>query len=65
MAEQANVWMDQMAEQALAKRQVDVTNSFRELGAKRDWYFYYQDKSESYEQDIEVKYDLVIDWVNL
>lgn len=65
VAEQANVWMDQMAEQALAKRQVDVTNSFRELGAKRDWYFYYQDKSESYEQDIEVKYDLVIDWVNL
>lgn len=62
---QIEAYMSRLAQQTLAERQIDVTNSFRKLGGKRDWYFYYQGRQAAYEQDIEVIYDVSVDWVNL
>lgn len=65
LTRQIETYMNQLAQQTLAERQIDVTDSFRKLGARRDWYFFYQGQQDAYEQDIEVVYDVVIDWVNL
>lgn len=58
-------YMNDLANQTLAERQIDVTDSFRKLGAKRDWYFLYRGQDDTYEQDIQIIYDVSIDWVNL
>lgn len=65
LAWQIEAYMNRIAEQTLAELQIDVTNSFRKLGAKRDWYFYYQGQKNAYEQDIDVIYDVSVDWINL
>lgn len=65
LTRQIETYMNQLAQQTLAEWQIDVTDSFRKLGAKRDWYFYYQGQREVYEQEIEVVYEVAIDWVNL
>ncbi len=64
LTQQMEDYMNQLAQQTLAERQIDVTDSFRKLGAKRDWYFYYQKHREAYEQEIRIVYDVSIDWVN-
>lgn len=65
LTQQIESYMNQLAQQALTERKIDVTNSFRKLGARRDWYFYYQGQQDAYEEDIEVVYETEINWTNL
>lgn len=65
LTRQIEGYMNRLAQQTLSERQIDVTNSFRKLGAERDWYFYYQRQRNAYEQDITVIYDVSIDWIHL
>lgn len=62
---QIEVYMNELAESVLSERAIDVTDSFRKLDAKREWYFYYLGQEEVYEQDILIQYETDIDWVNL
>lgn len=64
LAQEIEAYMNRIACQSL-QRQIDVTNSFRKLGAKREWYFSYLREKENYEHDITVVYDVSVDWVNL
>lgn len=65
LTEQLEAYMNAIAERTLADKQIDVTDSFRKLGSKRDWYFAYSKQPELYEQDIQVNYELSVDWINL
>lgn len=62
---QIEVYMNELAGRVLLERAIDVTGSFRKLGAKREWYFYYLGQEDVYEQDILIRYEADIDWVNL
>lgn len=62
---QLDTYMNALAGRSLAEQAVDVSNSFRKLGAKRDWYFYYLGQEGVYEQDIRICCRMDIDWVNL
>lgn len=65
LGRQIEVYMNELAGRVLSDRAIDVTDSFRKLGAKREWYFYYLGQEEVYEQDILIRYETDIDWVNL
>ncbi|MDD6058576.1 MAG: GerAB/ArcD/ProY family transporter, partial [Clostridiales bacterium] len=62
---EAEAYMNEIARAAL-EESVDVTNSYRKLGGyKRDWYVAYQNPHKSYEEEMEIVYDLHVTWVNL
>lgn len=65
LTRQIEVYMNELAGRVLLERSIDVTDSFRKLGAKREWYFYYLGREDAYEQDILIRYETDIDWVNL
>lgn len=65
ICEQIEEYMNRVAGQVLEQQKVDVTDSFRKLGAMREWYVYYQNHAETYEDDIRLNYEVSIDWVNL
>lgn len=65
LEQELDAYMKELTEHAFAEQAVDVSNSFRKLGAKRNWYFYYRKQEEVYEQDIRLEYRMDIDWVNL
>lgn len=45
---------------------IDVTNSYRKLGGyAREWYFEYPSGKETYEEDVNIVYNVQITWVNL
>lgn len=42
---------------------IDITNSYKTLGAqKREWYFEYKDTPAFYEQEINIRYEVKINW---
>ena len=43
---------------------IDITNSFKKLGKEREWYLYYTQSPNFYEQDIEIIFDIDIDWID-
>lgn len=65
LTRQIEAYMNAVARQTLEAQQIDITDSFRKLGAKRDWYFYYQENPRRYEEEIQIRYEVEIDWVNL
>ena len=48
---------------AALERKIDLTNSRKKLGGSmREWYDYYQTHEKAYEEEIEVVYDVTINW---
>lgn len=63
---QVQQYLSNMATQVLKERQVDVANSYRKLGGiRRDWYWEYEKNNLDYEQDMNLVYNVQIDWVSL
>lgn len=56
-------YMNGLAGRVLEERRVDVTNSFRKLGAKREWYCYYQEQQEMYEPEVRIQFQTDVDWI--
>lgn len=59
---QLKEYMSICAENAL-KKGVDVTNSFKKLGKKREWYVYYMQSPDFYESEIEINFEIDVDWI--
>lgn len=59
-------YFNDRATRALREQQVDVSNSYRKLGGiRRDWYMEYKNNALSYEQDMDIVYNVKVDWVSL
>ena len=63
LQEQAEMYMRAKAAKAL-ERGIDITNSFKKLGNEREWYFYYMQSPDFYEKDIEIIFEVEIDWID-
>lgn len=60
------VYMNETAKAALGEQQLDVADSYRKLGGiRRDWYLEYEKEPQTFEPDMDIIYQLDIDWVNL
>ncbi len=62
---QIEAYMNRLAKQTLRWYEVDVTNSFRKLGAERDGYLAARERPKTYETALTIRYEVVIDWINL
>lgn len=62
---QIEAYMNRLAKQTLSWHGVDVTNSFRKLGAERDGYLCARERTGTYETALTIRYEVVIDWINL
>lgn len=62
---QIEAYMNRLAKQTLRWHGVDVTNSFRKLGAERDGYLAARERPKTYETALTIRYEVVIDWINL
>lgn len=62
---QIEAYMNRLAKQTLSWHGVDVTNSFRKLGADRDGYLCARERTGTYETALTIRYEVVIDWINL
>lgn len=62
---QIEAYMNRLAKQTLRWHGVDVTNSFRKLGAERDRYLAACERPKTYETALTIRYEVVIDWINL
>lgn len=59
-------YMNDTAAKALLEYRVDVTDSFKRLGAeKRDWYFEYRKNADAFEKEMHTEYRMHVTWVNL
>lgn len=59
-------YMNAQAKEALFMQQIDLSNSYRKLGGgRRDWYPEYLKEDMRYEPEMEILYEVEIDWVNL
>lgn len=59
-------YFNDRATRVLREQQVDVSNSYRKLGGiRRDWYLEYKNNALSYEQDMDIVYNVKVDWVSL
>ena len=54
-------YMTMKASQMLEKG-IDVTNSYKKLGREPEWYAYYAQNPDFYEGEIEILFDLDIEW---
>ena len=62
LKQQIAEYMTQKTKAAL-ERKIDLTNSRKKLGGSmREWYDYYQTHEKAYEEEIEVVYDVTINW---
>lgn len=43
---------------------IDVTNSFKKLGTERDWYVYYMQAPDFFESEIEIVFQVKINWID-
>lgn len=43
---------------------IDITNSFKKLGKEREWYLYYMQFPDFYEKEIEIVFDIDVDWID-
>ena len=57
---------DYMKEKAfhMLEQGIDVTNSYKKLGREPEWYAYYAQNPDFYEGEIEILFDLDIDWTD-
>ena len=62
---QIEAYMNRLAKQTLSWHGVDVTNSFRKLGVERDGYLCARERTGTYETALTIRYEVVIDWINL
>jgi len=69
--EKVGAWMDtQIKDYMTAKAAkaleagVDVTNSLKKLGSRREWYAYYTQSPDFYEGDIQIIFEIEIDWID-
>lgn len=63
---QVQQYLNNIAARTLKEQQVDVADSYRKLGGiRRDWYGEYEKNNSSYEQDLDIVYNVQIDWVSL
>lgn len=60
---QIKAYMTGKAKEAL-ENGIDVTNSFKKLGEEREWYQYYTRTPDFYEGEIEILFEMDIDWVD-
>lgn len=65
------MWLDtQIKEYMTAKAAkaleagIDVTNSLKKLGKEREWYRYYTQSPDFYEGDIEILFEIDIEWID-
>ena len=65
LTSQIEAYMNRLAKQTLSWHGVDVTNSFRKLGAERDGYLCARERTGTYETALTIRYEVVIDWINL
>lgn len=66
LEQQLALSMNEKAQAALRELRIDVANSYRKLGGiRRDWYQEYQKYPGNYEEDMDIVYQVDIDWVNL
>ena len=69
--EKTEMWLDtQIKEYMTAKAAkaleagIDVTNSLKKLGKEREWYRYYTQSPDFYEGDIEILFEIDIEWID-
>lgn len=69
--EAAEAWLDtQIKDYMTAKaakaleNDADVTNSLKKLGTEREWYRYYMQSPDFYEGDIEIVFEIDIEWMD-
>ena len=48
----------------MLERGIDVTNSYKKLGREPEWYAYYAQNPDFYEGEIEILFDIDIDWTD-
>jgi len=60
---QIKTYMTETAKEAL-ENGIDVTNSFKKLGMEREWYHFFIQSPELYENEIEILFEIEIDWVD-
>ena len=66
MDAQVQQYLNSIANHALRELQIDVADSYRKLGGiRRDWYEEYEKNELGYEQDMDIVYNVQIDWVSL
>ena len=63
LEEQIGMYMLAKAVKAL-ERGVDITNSFKKLGTDREWYLYYMQSPDFFEEEIEIIFDIEIEWID-
>ena len=63
MEEQIAMYMSAKTAKAL-EAGIDLTNSFKKLGEEREWYLYYMQSPDFYEEDIEIIFDVEIEWTD-
>lgn len=66
LGRQIEAYMNGLAQRTLVEQEIDVSNSYRKLGGqRRDWYEEYRTWGAEYERDMEIVYEVAVDWVNL
>ena len=59
-------YFNDRATRVLREQQVDVSNSYRKLGGiRRDWYLEYEENALGYEPNMDIVYNVNVDWVSL
>lgn len=48
----------------MLKQGIDITNSYKKLGREPEWYAYYSQNPDFYEGEIEIIFDLDIEWTD-
>lgn len=64
LEKQIEAYMNEVSEGALEEKGIDLSNSYRKLGGyMRQWYPGYVESGESYEEDMDIVYQVHITWV--
>lgn len=59
-------YMNNLASQVLTDQQIDLTDSYKKLGAhNRIWYYEYKEYPDQYEAEMTILYRIHITWVNM
>jgi len=68
--EEAEDWLETQLKEYMSicagnalEKGIDVTNSFKKLGKEREWYMYYMQSPDFYESEIEIAFDVDVDWI--
>lgn len=65
IGQQIEAYMNGTASEALKRQQIDIADSYRKLGGyQRDWLKDYEEGNASYEEDLDIVYNVQITWVS-